>query len=76
MDAEDRKPVTKNARPFLVDRRCDCCLVPFEISERREDGWVFVTYRCDRCGFNQVVTFSPAELTEWTRRSERREARA
>ena len=60
----------KTSRPYLVaDRRCGCCRRPFVITERREDGWIFVTYRCDRCGFNQVVTFSPQELEEWQRRS-------
>lgn len=60
----------KTSRPYLVaDRRCGCCRRPFEISERHEDGWCYVTYVCARCGFNQVVTFSPAELEEWQRRS-------
>lgn len=55
-------------RPYLEARRCGRCIVPFEISERREGGWLFVTYSCSRCGFRQVITFSPAELEEWGRR--------
>lgn len=55
-------------RPFLMDRRCGRCLVRLEISENREGGWLFATYRCPVCGFRQVVTFSPAELEEWERR--------
>lgn len=58
-------------RPYLSDRRCGRCLVPLETTERREDGWLFVTYACRKCGFNQVVSFSPGELMEWERRGSR-----
>lgn len=64
------------SRPYLIDRRCGRCLVPFEIRERRAEGWLFVVYACERCDFRQTVTFSPAELAEWARRSTVREARA
>ncbi|MEN6560101.1 MAG: hypothetical protein ABFD52_04925 [Acidobacteriota bacterium] len=60
--SEDRR------RPYLSDRRCGRCLIPLEIRERREDGWLIVTYRCPICGFNQAITFSPQELEEWARR--------
>ena len=60
--SEDRR------RPYLSDRRCGRCLVPLEISERREDGWLFVVYRCSGCGATSTVTFSPQELQEWARR--------
>lgn len=55
-------------RPYLSDRRCGRCLIPFKTTERREAGWLYVTFRCLGCGFNQVVTFSPGELMEWERR--------
>ena len=58
-------------RPYLSGRSCGRCLVPFETSERREDGWLFVTYACRKCGFSQVVSFSPQELEEWARRGSR-----
>ena len=58
----------KPGRPYLVGRRCGRCLISLQISEYKEDGWLFVTYYCPTCGFKQVVTFSPAELAEWTRR--------
>jgi len=63
-------------RPYLSDRRCGQCLVPLEVKDRREDGWLFVTYRCPVCGFHQVVTFSPQELMEWERRGRTRAAGA
>lgn len=56
-------------RPYLTDRHCGKCLLPLTTTERRSDGWLYVTYRCASCGFRQVVTFSPQELAEWTRRS-------
>ncbi len=59
-------------RPYLSERRCGRCLLPLETSERREDGWLFVTYRCPGCGNKSVVTFSPAELAEWERRGKDR----
>jgi len=55
-------------RPYVVDRRCGRCLRPLETTERREGGWLFVTYNCAGCGFRQVITFSPEELAEWARR--------
>lgn len=55
-------------RPYLSDRRCGRCLLPLTTTERHEEGWLFVTYACASCGFKQVVTFSPDELREWTRR--------
>lgn len=55
-------------RPYLTDRRCGQCLVPLEVEEKRENGWLFVTYRCPSCDFRTVVTFSPQELAEWARR--------
>ena len=58
-------------RPYLSDRRCGHCLIPFETSERREAGWLYVTFSCSGCGFKQVVTFSPAELAEWVLRGAR-----
>ena len=61
--------MSKDGRPYLVDRRCGTCLTPLETTERREGGWLYVTYSCASCGFKQVVTFSPAELAEWARRS-------
>jgi len=62
----------KAGRPYLIGRRCGKCLVPFEITEYREGGWLFATYACPACGSRTVVTFSPQELAEWTRRSEAR----
>lgn len=67
---EDRR------RPYLTARRCGRCLLPLETSERRQDGWLFVTYRCAGCGQTYVVTFSPAELAEWARRGGNHEAQA
>lgn len=61
-------------RPYLADRRCGRCLLPFETSERRADGWLYVTFRCPGCGANHAVTFSPAELEEWSRRQASRAA--
>ncbi|MBE3111424.1 MAG: hypothetical protein IMZ46_13125 [Acidobacteria bacterium] len=58
-------------RPYLSDRRCGRCIVPLTTEERREDGWLFVTYNCPKCGFRSVVTFSPQELEEWARRQSR-----
>ncbi|MGA2363427.1 MAG: hypothetical protein ABSG73_13330 [Candidatus Aminicenantales bacterium] len=58
----------KRDRPYLSDRRCGRCLVPFETTERREGGWLYVTFRCPSCGYKSVVTFSPQELQEWERR--------
>ncbi|MGA2533816.1 MAG: hypothetical protein ABSG19_12375 [Candidatus Aminicenantales bacterium] len=58
-------------RPYLSDRRCGRCLVPFELEERREGGWLFVTYRCPVCGNKNVVSFSPQELQEWALRGAR-----
>ena len=58
-------------RPYLTDRRCGRCLVPLETTERREGGWLFVQFSCDKCGFQTVVTFSPQELAEWERRGAR-----
>ena len=55
-------------RPYLSDRRCGRCIIPLELEERREGGWLFVTYHCAGCGFSQVVTFGPQELEEWARR--------
>lgn len=64
-------------RPYLVDRRCGRCIVPLTTTESREGGWLFVTYRCQVCGYSSVVTFSPDELVEWARRGGiRREAQA
>ena len=63
---EDRR------RPYLVDRRCGRCLIPLEMSERHEDGWLIVTYRCSGCGATSTVTFSPQELQEWARRQSAR----
>jgi len=63
-------------RPYLSDRRCGRCLVPLETTDRREGGWLFVTYACLKCGFNQVVSFSPGELMEWARRGARAAMRA
>jgi hypothetical protein len=60
----------KNRRPYLSDRRCGRCLVQLETSERREGGWLYVTFHCPGCGFKQVVTFSPTELAEWERRGQ------
>ena len=57
-------------RPYLSDRRCGRCLMPLRTTERREDGWLHVTYACT-CGFRSVVTFSPGELQEWARRQAR-----
>jgi len=54
-------------RPYLSDRRCGRCLKPFETTERREGGWLFVSFKCP-CGSSYTVTFSPAELEEWARR--------
>jgi ribosomal protein S27AE len=62
----------KDNRPFLVDRYCGKCIVPLETTERHEDGWLHVTYACGKCGFRQVVTFSPFELQEWARRGRSR----
>jgi len=58
-------------RPYLSDRRCGRCIIPLETTDRREGGWLYVTYHCSSCGFNQVVTFSPQELAEWARRQSR-----
>ena len=58
-------------RPYLMDRRCGRCLIPLETSERREGGWLYVTFRCPGCSFKQVVTFSPGELEEWASRGVR-----
>ena len=55
-------------RPYVTGRRCGRCLVPFEISERREGGWLFVSFTCPVCGYKNVVSFSPGELLEWERR--------
>jgi ribosomal protein S27AE len=55
-------------RPYLSDRRCGRCIVPLTTTEHREGGWLMVTYACGKCGFRSVVTFSPQELDEWTRR--------
>jgi len=63
-------------RPYLSDRRCGRCLVPLELEERREGGWLFVTYHCLSCGFRQVISFSPQELEEWARRGARARAAA
>jgi hypothetical protein len=63
--------MSADSRPYLVNRFCDRCILPLEISERREGSWLFVTYSCGRCGFRQVVSFSPAELAEWERRRKR-----
>ena len=63
-------------RPYLSDRRCGRCIIPLELEERREDGWLFVTYHCLSCGFRTVVTFSPQELEEWARRGARARAAA
>ena len=59
-------------RPYLVSRTCGRCIIPLKITEHREGGWLFATYSCPRCGFQQVATFSPAELEEWGRRKGRR----
>jgi DNA-directed RNA polymerase subunit RPC12/RpoP len=61
-----------DSRPYLTDRRCGRCLVPFEITEHREGGWLFATYACPTCGNRTVVTFSPQELQERERRSRTR----
>ena len=63
-------------RPYLSDRKCGKCLTPLEISEYREAGWMFATYRCAKCDFRQVISFSPQELAEWERRSRTRVAGA
>ena len=55
-------------RPYLTGRLCGHCIVPFKISEYREGGWLFATYACPKCGYKNVVTFSPAEMAEWQRR--------
>ena len=59
-------------RPYLVDRRCGTCITPLETTERHEEGWLHVTYACGKCGFKQVVTFSPAELQARARRAKSR----
>jgi len=64
----------KTDRPYLVARQCGRCLTPLEMTERREGAWFFATYYCPKCGFRQVVTFSPAELEEWARRGKARAA--
>jgi predicted RNA-binding Zn-ribbon protein involved in translation (DUF1610 family) len=58
----------KKRRPYLSDRSCGRCLVPFETTERRAGGWLYVTFKCPGCGYKNVVTFSPEELAEWARR--------
>lgn len=63
--------IDEKHRPYLLDRRCGRCLIPLETSERRDGGWLLVTYLCPVCGFSQVVTFSPQELEEWARRQSR-----
>jgi len=63
-------------RPYLTGRSCGRCLVPFELEERREGGWLFVTYRCPKCSNSSTVTFSPQELEEWARRGARARAAA
>ena len=57
-----------DSRPYLTERRCGRCLVALELEERREGGWLFITYKCPCCLFSQVVKFSLAELEEWARR--------
>ena len=64
-------------RPYLSDRRCGQCLKPFETTEKRsQDGWLSVIYHCPGCGNTSTVTFSPAELEEWGRRSLRSAGRS
>jgi len=65
-----------DSRPYLTERRCGRCLVPFEITEHRADGWLFATYACPTCGNRTMVTFSPQELEEWARRGTRARAAA
>ncbi|MCJ7611943.1 MAG: hypothetical protein MUP19_06745 [Candidatus Aminicenantes bacterium] len=66
--------MNKDARPYLVNRRCGHCIIPLETTERHAGGWLFVTYACLKCGFKQVISFSPAELMEWDRRGSRARA--
>ncbi|GEM_PF-2216094 len=61
-------------RPYLSGRTCGRCIVPLTTTEYREGGWLFVTYACLKCGFRQVITFSPHELEEWARRGARARA--
>jgi transcriptional regulator NrdR family protein len=70
MDAKGTMTTAKD-RPYLTDRSCGKCLVRFETSERREGGWLYVTFRCPGCGHKSVVTFSPQELAEWESRRRR-----
>ena len=61
--------MSKDNRPYLVDRRCATCLTPLVTTERHGDGWLYVTYACGKCGFRQVVIFSPQDLAEWSCRA-------
>jgi predicted RNA-binding Zn-ribbon protein involved in translation (DUF1610 family) len=70
MEAKGMTTAAKD-RPYLSDRRCGRCLVPFQTSERREGGWLYVSFLCPRCGYKSVVTFSPGELAEWESRRRR-----
>ena len=63
-------------RPYLTGRSCGQCLTPLETTERREEGWLYVTFACPSCNFRTVVSFGPQELEEWERRSRTRVAGA